>query len=341
MAIEQARRAQYPVSAQDAEGDAALEMRGQYEGQDRENRPEPWRLGPKDMPEEKLATALGWFSIGLGLAEVFAPKGVARLIGVKGDHPILLRAFGLREITSGIGILTNRRPAGWMWSRVAGDALDLTMLAAALLSPGTKKANLLGATTAVLGVTALDMTNAQQLSRPPGLRDSTVRAKSVTINKSPEELYKFWRNFENLPQFMNHLESVQVLDDGRSHWVAKGPAGTTIEWDAEITEDIPNELIAWRSLEGADVENSGSVRFERAPVDRGTIVRVEIEYSPPAGALGAAVAKLFGEEPEQQMKGDLHRFKQVMEIGEVVHSDASLHKGPHPGRPPENVPAAM
>lgn len=141
--------------------------------------------------------------------------------------------------------------------------------------------------------------------------------KSVSINKSPEELYSFWRNFENLPRFMNHLESVHVTGDNRSHWVAKAPAGTTVEWDAEVYNEKENELIAWRSLEGADVNNAGSVHFESAPGGGSTTVRVVLEYAPPAGVLGATVAKLFGEAPDQQIADDLQRFKQVMEAGEA------------------------
>jgi uncharacterized membrane protein len=141
--------------------------------------------------------------------------------------------------------------------------------------------------------------------------------KSVTISKSPEELYRFWHNFENLPQFMEHLESVKVLDDKRSHWVAKAPAGRTVEWDAEITQDEENALIAWRSLENADVANNGSVRFQPLPGGRGTEVDVLVRYTPPGGVLGALVAKMFGEEPAQQIGDDLRRFKQLMEAGEI------------------------
>ena len=141
--------------------------------------------------------------------------------------------------------------------------------------------------------------------------------KSVTINRSPEELYRYWRNFENLPRIMSHLESVHVTGEGRSHWVAKGPAGTTVEWDAEVYNEKENELIAWRSLEGADVDNAGSVHFTPAPGGRGTEVRVVLKYDPPAGKVGAAVAKLLGEEPSGQVQEDLRRFKQFMETGET------------------------
>lgn len=138
-----------------------------------------------------------------------------------------------------------------------------------------------------------------------------------TIGRSAEDLYSFWRQLDNLPRFMGHLERVDVLDERRSHWVAKGPAGTEMEWDAEILEDAPNQRITWRSLEGADVANDGTVRFEPAPGNRGTEVRVSLSYSPPAGKLGATVARLFGENPEQQVRDDLRRFKSLMEAGEI------------------------
>ena len=142
--------------------------------------------------------------------------------------------------------------------------------------------------------------------------------KSVTINRPPEELYSFWRNFENLPRFMHHLESVRVTGGDRSHWVAKAPAGTTVEWDAEVYNEKENEMIAWRSLEGADVASAGSVHFTPAAAGRGTVVRVVLKYDPPGGVIGATVAKLFGENPEQQIDEDLRRFKQVMESGEIA-----------------------
>jgi uncharacterized membrane protein len=149
-------------------------------------------------------------------------------------------------------------------------------------------------------------------------------SKSVTIGRPRDEVYKFWRDFENLPTFMQHLVSVTATGDGRSRWVAKAPAGTTVEWTAEITEDRAGSLITWHSLAGSDIANQGSVRFEDAPADRGTEVRVELSYDAPAGSAGAVIAKLFGEEPGQQLRDDLRRFKQVMETGEIVRSDGSL-----------------
>lgn len=148
--------------------------------------------------------------------------------------------------------------------------------------------------------------------------------KVVTINKPRGVLYEYWRNFSNLPLIMRHLESVQPIDYKRSHWIAKGPAGLKVEWDAEIINEVENEVIGWRSLEGSAIDNAGSVRFTDSPVGRGTEVRVTLKYDPPAGAIGAAVAKLFGESPDLQIRDDLRRFKMLMETGEVATGERQL-----------------
>jgi uncharacterized membrane protein len=141
--------------------------------------------------------------------------------------------------------------------------------------------------------------------------------KSVTINRPAGELYRFWRNFESLPRFMNHLESVRVIDEKRSHWVARTPAGTMVEWDAEIINEIPNELIAWRSLEGSQIPHAGTVRFEKAANGQETVVRLILNYDQPAGRLGSVVAKLLGRDPKRHLEESLRRFKQIMEAGET------------------------
>ena len=140
---------------------------------------------------------------------------------------------------------------------------------------------------------------------------------SIAIDKSPAELFAFWRDFRNLPVFMKNLESVTLLDGRNSHWVAIG-LGAQVEWDAEIYNEKENELIAWRSLENADIVNAGTVRFERGPEGHGTYVRVTLNYNPPAGKLGATLAQLLGAEPSQLIKEDLRRLKQVMEAGEIA-----------------------
>lgn len=145
--------------------------------------------------------------------------------------------------------------------------------------------------------------------------------KTVTIDKPAAELYRFWHHFENLPRFTKHLQDVRVTNDKRSHWITRAPLDRTIEWDAEIIEDRENELIAWTSVGEADVDNSGSVRFKPAPGNRGTEVKVITTYNPPAGAIGDAIAKLFGENPKQQIGDDLARFKMLMEAGEIATND--------------------
>lgn len=154
-----------------------------------------------------------------------------------------------------------------------------------------------------------------------GAKEMRVEKSATIANKSPEELYNFWHNFENLPTFMKHLKSVTVINDTRSHWIANAPMGNSVEWDAEIIRDEPNHLIAWASVEGADIENSGFVRFQPGPIGRGTEVKVVMEYSPPGGAVTAALTKLFGEAPEQQIGDDLRRFKMLMEAGEIATTE--------------------
>ncbi len=137
--------------------------------------------------------------------------------------------------------------------------------------------------------------------------------KSVRIQKSAAELFNFWRNLANLPRFMHHLNEVREIGDGRSHWVARGPGGYRMEWDAKILNQQANELIAWRSLEGADLDSAGSVRFRELGDSGGTQVTLSLEYIPPAGRVGSAIAKLLGRHPEREIEQDLRRFKQLME----------------------------
>jgi uncharacterized membrane protein len=171
---------------------------------------------------------------------------------------------------------------------------------------------------AVAGVTALDVLCSQQLSQSALQEQGRHAASSIAINRTPADLYRFWRDFRNLPRFMPQLRSVRVDTGPCSHWVVQGPAGTAVAWDAEITDDQPDTLIAWRSLAGADLDHTGSVRFEEAPGGRGTFVSLCMAYHPPGGAVGAVVASLFGEDPRQYLHEGLRRFKQLMEAGELA-----------------------
>ncbi|HTU99190.1 MAG TPA: SRPBCC family protein [Luteitalea sp.] len=280
---------------------------------------------------ERLATGLGWFSLALGAAEIAAPRTLARLIGIPDDPRLLsvLRAFGAREIASGVGLLAQPGHPGWAWSRVGGDAIDLAFLGSAANEESSDRQRVALAALAVAGVAALDLFCARglqdqapspELPRDADLHDVSVE-RSITVNRPIEEVYGFWKGYANLPRFMRHLESVETLGEQYTRWTAKGPAGLTLSWDAETIVDRENEWIAWRSLDNADVDNRGSVRFQQAPAGRGTEVRVHLQYSPPAGRLGRGLAWIFGEEPGQQIHEDLRRFKQLMETGEVPLSE--------------------
>jgi uncharacterized membrane protein len=143
--------------------------------------------------------------------------------------------------------------------------------------------------------------------------------KSILIDRSPEEVYRFWRNFENLPRIMKHLKSVRSIDDRRSHWVAKAPAGVEIEWDAEITDERENRKISWRSLESSEIKNNGVVMFEPLSDGRATELRVYLEYDLPAGKLAKTFSKAFGKDPDKIVDEDLNRFKSLMETGEAAY----------------------
>ena len=288
--------------------------------------PSRQRLQRRSPSALSVAQGLGWFSIGLGLAQVLAPGRVSRAIGLRRDHHLLMRLLGIREITSGLGILSQRHPAPWAWSRVAGDAMDLALLSRAFTGPRARRNRLVAATAAVAGVAAADLFVGQKLSRSDGdgangaaeSRGPIQVTHSITIDRPREQLYAFWRDFENLPRFMASLKSVRTTDAGRSHWVARGPMGKSVEWDAEVIHEHPDSRIEWRSLPGADIENSGSVEFLPALGGRGTVVRVHLEYQMPGGKAGSMLAKLMGSDPSGQVRDDLRFFKQLMETGVIA-----------------------
>lgn len=287
-----------------------------------------------------ITAALGLFSVALGAAQVGAPGAVARLIGVRpnDDNEKVLRLVGARELASAVGIFAQPKPAPWLWARVAGDAMDLALLGLALNARRTKRQRTTIALAAVAGITALDLVHSLSLTRDGAQAKGMEMKRAITVDRSPEELYRFWRDFGNLPRFMSHLQSVQVTGDRRSHWKTSAPLGKTVEWDAEITDDRPNEMIAWRSLPGADVKNEGVVHFVSAPGGRGTEVRVEMRYNLPGGRIGKTIAALFEESPERQVYDDLRSLKQIIETGEVLYSDSSIHGHPHPAQPPVGNP---
>lgn len=293
--------------------------------------------GARTSPLERRALGLGWFSVGLGLAQLLAPRQVARLVGADEDDETTrtaMMALGVRELTCGVGLLSETRPAAWAWARVAGDVMDLALLGYTWQKNPVPSERMLSIGGGVLGVTLVDAQTAVELGRAghAPLANGIFVRQGVTINCSPEEAYAYFRKLENLPTFMYHLRSVVEAGE-RSRWRANGPLGASIEWEAEIVEDRAGQLIAWRSLPGADVPNQGRVEFRQGPAGHGTEVVVELSYEPPAGSIGTTFAKLLGREPAQEISADLRRLKQVLETGEVLHSDASVHRGMHPARP--------
>jgi uncharacterized membrane protein len=280
-------------------------------------------------PETKLARFLGWFSLALGVPQIVAPGAVNRLAGIRDDDESRRwqRIVGVREIAAFVGILSNRRPVGWLWARVAGDVKDLGLLGAAHGNKRERGTRLTAVTAGIVAVTGLDLFTAVRMTRNPEAtttEDLAMEVKAaITVRRPVGEVFAFWNELENLPQFMDHLESVRREGDGRSRWRVKAPGGGDVEWVAEVVAFSPDEIIEWRSVEGSSIENSGLVRFAVAPGGRGTEVHVQMAYAMPAGKLGAAFAKLFGEEPSQQVRDDLRRFKQLMETGEIVRSPGS------------------
>lgn len=275
-----------------------------------------------------LATGAGMVILGLGIAQLLAPRQVARSTGIHA-HPSLVRACGALGVASAVNILNKGRPAPLGLARLACLGLELTLLARSAMHGGSsgRRGRLALTGAGVAAAAMLDMSAAlsQTARQTMGERSTESGAmaveKCITVNKTPEECYRFWREFDRFPEFMEHLVEVTKVNDTRSHWKARAPVGASVEWDADITADQPGEVLAWHSAEGADVDNGGTVRFERAPGNRGTIVRVEMQYKPPGGKAGALVAKLFGENPLQQMDADLRRFKQLIETGEITTTE--------------------
>jgi uncharacterized membrane protein len=186
---------------------------------------------------------------------------------------------------------------------------------------------------AVAGVTALDVYAAAKSNGVTTARFQGPVRKSITVAVTPDRAYRFWRDLENLPSFMQRVDAVEPMSAGRSKWRARGPAGRRLEWEAEIVEDRPNELIRWRSVEGSPINHRGEVNFRTAPGNRGTEVSVNLEYVAPGGDIGRLLAFTSNEALKVQVGRDLRHLKQLMEVGEVVHSDASVHRGRHPARP--------
>jgi hypothetical protein len=285
----------------------------------------PQRTSNTNDNWERLANGLGWFSIGLGLSELFAPGAMANFIGVRnsGSNRSVLRAYGMREIAAGIGILTQQRPAGWLWARVAGDMLDIGSLAAAVNSSGSSGGRLARSMGAVAGVTALDFYCASQMDRLPQNRveqdQQSKRASNaavITIDSSPEELQRRLRDFIR-----------SRGEGGESRIFTSG---------VQVSEDAGTQRLRWSARPMAGVAVAGNVRFESAPANRGTIVYAELE-SPSSGMVARIAGKLFGIAGSELLQNELRKFKQLVETGEIAVSAATSESGIHEAQPPREV----
>lgn len=272
-----------------------------------------------------MERGLGWFSVGLGLAEVAAPGLLARSLGME-NRTEVVRLCGLRELCTGIGLLAQRgpgKPAPWLWSRVGGDALDLTLLLSALTPDNPKRRNAEVAVALVAGVTIVDMAAAKRASEKqreaagPSADPGEIQ-RSLTILRSAEELYELWRDPQTMRRIMADFAEVTPPNgDGRMHWRLNAPLGRRLEWDSQVVEERPGEMVRWRSSDGGDLPMEGTVQFRTAPGDRGTEAKLHVHFDPPGGAFGGAAAKLMGVAPDMIAGKALRRFKALAETGEV------------------------
>ena len=267
-----------------------------------------------------LGIALGWLGVGIGLAEFLMPRTVARASGMD-EHTHVLRAFGLRGLVSGTGLLVRPHKPGWLWLRVVGDVLDLGFLALSRKRDCDRRAVL--ASALVAGVTMLDLLAAldnQRLAHAGQRSESgAIRLRrSLTINRSPEACYRFWRDFENFPSFMQHVDEVRLLDATRSRWRVHAPSGRQFAWNTEIVSDVPAQQLGWHTLPDAEIEHAGVVRFAPGTGGRGTRIEIDLSYRAALGKDGAPLGQLFDEAPSQQVDQDLRRFKQLIETGEIA-----------------------
>lgn len=306
-------------------------------GLDGERWGEPPRVRERRRRVERRAKVIGLVSLGLGIAAIVAPGIASRLVGARRSARSrgAVLAVGAREIVSGVGVLARRSPS-WMFARALGDVLDLALLGRATRSRKANRAKLLASMGSVLGVLALDVATGIQLRRvraPRLAREGIHVTRSITVGEPLEVVYTLFANLQNVPRFMSHLASV-VKEGRRSRWRRAAPRGAILEWDVEMIEDRACESVAWRSLDGGHVEAAGRACFAPARGGRATAVTVDVHYVPKRRRAARMLASLFGKDPGTRLDRDLRHFKQLVEVGEILHSDASIHEGKHPARPP-------
>lgn len=303
--------------------------------------------GARKTAARDLSRTLGWVSLGLGAAQLAAPGWLVDLIGIEdgGRNRAILRLLGFREVATGAGLLAGSNPTPWMWGRVGGDAIDLALLASTLDDRGTNRQRLAGAAAITAAITAIDAICSAWLTSTPVAREARrpepVRvATAITVRAPASRIYEALANAQNLPRFATSFASIDVQDPRLTRWTATLPGGLSLEWGLEITEEEPGERIAWRTREGSTFPASGQIALRPAPADQGTEVRFTAEFAPPGGELGARLGDLFSGAIGTKIHNDLRRFKQLMELGEIVQSDASSARGPHPAQPQPGIEAA-
>lgn len=311
------------------------------------------RRGHDDPTGEKIARGLGWFSILLGMSELVCGRALARWLGMPGTET-LVRTYGVREITTGIGILASADPTPWIWSRVVGDALDAGSLAAGLHDENPREGNVAMALANIIAVTVLDVYCAHRLSaeqRPAlpahhdysnrsGLPSSAYRQRrrgntdhtatgtaleaaaqaSITIPRPADDLRALWLSPKAQTRIWEHFAEVTAVNDRTADWTAHGPAGGAYRWRTQ-TEETGTDQVRWSTLDGADVPNAGSLTFRPAPGDRGTELHLTVRFDPPGGAVGQVVSKLFHIVPREIVLTALYRFRALALTGELPLTD--------------------
>ena len=265
----------------------------------------------------ELGLTLAWIGAGIGIAELLMPRAVAKTTGLP---PPFVRALGMRELLVSAGVLLRPRQPAWRWSRIAGDLLDLSLLAWA--GRRTPNGRLALITALFAGMTSLDVLatcdRRGQSARQGHLPNSIRIHKSLYIQRPPEACYGFWRNFENFPQFMRDVESVQVVDATRTHWRLRTLQGKPVEWTVELFSDIPSQQLGWRTIADAPIAHSGVVKFLPAYGHSSTRLEIDILYKTPTAQSMDMSSMPFTEEPSRQWDDDLRRFKQLLETGEIA-----------------------
>lgn len=284
------------------------------------------------LRRDRLVVALGCASAIVGARLLLAPRAAVEAIGA-GDAPAHRRVAelaGARNLAVAAGLLLRSSPA-WLWARVGGDLLDMTLLGWRAQRSGVlrripgnidrSRATRMGVAAAALaGLTGIDLYAAMTRSRPTTALRLT---SSVTVAVPALQAYELWRLFERLPAFLTHIDEIRVTGPDMSHWRASAPFGAAVEWDAQIVDDVPGERLAWLSIAGGAVANAGDVAFSPAPGGRGTEIHVTLYYHISGARAAAALARYFGERPARQLDDELRRFKQIAETGEVVRSEGA------------------